>query len=518
MTPTGMLALATAAFLATHFVASTPLRPALVKAIGEWPYVGLYSLVALATLGWMSWAYSAAPREPLFAGFRQAPLVLMPIAFVLLVCGFYRNPTIVGFEKLISSADPARGIIRVTRHPIMWAFMLWAAAHLLATPTLRALIFFGSFIVLAGVGTLLMDARKRSNPDWARFAAVTSHIPLQAVLQRRNRIVWREIGWLRPAIGIAVFGAVFFLHPWLFGVAAAQGKPAKILVGFAPGGANDLIARIVAAKMSESLGQPVIVENRPGASGLIAAEALAKAAPDGATLMLGSTGTQTMAPHLARGLQYDALKGMAPVSLVGSTPNALAVRPTLAARSLDELVALARSRPGLLTYASSGNGTTLHLAGVLFSQMAEVKLVHVSYKGNAPALNDVMGGQVDMIFSALPPLLPLARAGKVRILGVAALDRHRGAPELPTLDELGLRGYESGTWYGVFATGGTPAATLEALAREVRKAVEDPKSREALLGQGVEPKTATPGEFAKLFRSEYERWGKLIREAGIKAD
>ena len=319
-------------------------------------------------------------------------------------------------------------------------------------------------------------------------------------------------------IAIAAFLAVFFVHPWLSGVAAAQGKQTRILVGFAPGGANDLIARIVATKMGESLGQPVIVENRPGASGLIAAELLAKAAPDGTTLMLGSTGTQTMAPHLTRNLPYDALKAMAPVSLVGSTPNALAVRPTLQAQTLEELIALAKARPGLLTFASSGNGTTLHLAGVLFAQMAEVRLVHVSYKGNAPALNDVMGGQVDMIFSALPPLLPLAKAGKVRILGVAALDRQRGAAELPTLDELGLRGYESGTWYGIFATGGTPAATLERIASEVRKAVDDPKSREALLGQGVEPKAAGPAEFGKLFRSEYERWGKVIREGGIKAD
>jgi len=317
---------------------------------------------------------------------------------------------------------------------------------------------------------------------------------------------------------VAVFVAVFFLQALLFGSAAAQGKQARMLVGFAPGGANDLIARIVAAKMAESLGQPVLVENRPGASGLIAAEALAKSAPDGTTLMLGSTGTQTMAPHLTRSLPYDALKAMAPVSLVGSTPNALAIRPTLQVQSLDELISLAKSRPGLLTYASSGNGTTLHLAGALFAQMAEVRLVHVSYKGNAPALNDLMGGQVDMIFSALPPLLPLARAGKVRILGVASLDRQRGAPELPTLDEQGLRGYESGTWYGVFAAGGTPQQTLDRLAGEVRKAVDDPRSREALLAQGVEPKTTTPAEFAKLFRSEYERWGKLIREANIKAD
>ena len=213
MTPTGMLVLATAAFLATHFVASTPLRPALVRAMGEWPYRGLYSLVALVTLGWMAWAYAAAPREPMFSGFRGASFVLMPIAFVLLACGFSRNPTIVGADKLLKSEDPARGVIRITRHPIMWGFMLWAAAHMVAVPSVRSLIFFGAMLLLAAIGTLFMDARKRANPDWPRFAAVTSHIPFQAALEKRNRIVWREIGWLRPAAGLAVFFIVLLFHP-----------------------------------------------------------------------------------------------------------------------------------------------------------------------------------------------------------------------------------------------------------------------------------------------------------------
>jgi tripartite-type tricarboxylate transporter receptor subunit TctC len=305
----------------------------------------------------------------------------------------------------------------------------------------------------------------------------------------------------------------------LCAVAHAQlpAKPLRMLVGFAPGGANDILARIVAERMSEGLGQPVVVENRPGNAGLIAAELLAKSAPDGTTLMLGSTGTQTMAPHLTR-LPYDALNAFAPVALIGSTPNALVVRPTLAAQTLDEVIELAKQRPGLLTYASSGNGTTLHLAGVLFSQMAEVRLVHVSYKGNAPALNDVLGGQVDMMFSALPPLLPLAKAGKLRIIGVASLDRQRAAPELPTLDEQGLRGYESSTWYGVFAPAKTPAATVDALSSLIRKALENPKTREAIVAQGVEPKPGSAQEFAQLFRSEYARWGKVIREGGIKSD
>ncbi len=213
MTPTGMLALASTAFLATHFVSSTPLRPALVARIGERPYQGAYTLVAFVTLGWMSWAFAQAPSEPVFSPLRQAAFALMPVAFILLVCGFGRNPTIVGAEKLLKSDDPARGMIRITRHPIMWAFMIWAAAHLLARGDLKSAIFFGTFLLVAAVGTLSMDRRKRSHPDWARFAAATSHLPFKAILEKRNRIVWREIGWLRPAIGLAVYFAVLSFHP-----------------------------------------------------------------------------------------------------------------------------------------------------------------------------------------------------------------------------------------------------------------------------------------------------------------
>jgi uncharacterized membrane protein len=212
-----MLVIATLAFLATHFVASTPLRPALVNAMGEWPYRGAYSTVALITLGWMIWAYAGAPREQLWTGFREIAVVLMPFAFVLLACGYWRNPTMVGADKLLKSDDPARGIIRITRHPIMWGIMLWAAAHILARGDLKGVVFFGGFFLLAAVGTLAMDSRKKSNPDWPRFAAVTSHVPFVAIAQGRNRIDWREIGWARPAIGLAACALFFVAHSWLFG-------------------------------------------------------------------------------------------------------------------------------------------------------------------------------------------------------------------------------------------------------------------------------------------------------------
>jgi len=211
------LVAATVAFIAMHFVPSTPLRAPLARAIGERPYRGVYSLVALACISWMSIAYSRAPVEPLWAPLRELPMFVLPVAFVLLACGYFRNPTMVGADKLLKSEDPARGVIRITRHPLMWAIMLWALSHLLARGDLKSVIFFGGLFLLAALGTVLIDRRKKSNPDWARFAAVTSNVPFLAVAQGRNRIVWREIGWLRPLAGIAAFVAFFTVHSYLFG-------------------------------------------------------------------------------------------------------------------------------------------------------------------------------------------------------------------------------------------------------------------------------------------------------------
>ena len=213
MDPTASLVIATAAFLATHFVTSTPLRPRLVAALGERSYRGVYSLVAFATLAWMIWAYANTPREVLWTGSRSVPYVLMPLAFILLACGFRGNPTLVGADRLLKSDDPARGMIRITRHPIMWALMLWAGSHIVARGDTKSVVFFGGFLVLAGLGTILMDARKKSNPDWARFSAVTSNIPFVAIAQGRNRVVWREIGGLPPAIGLLLFVGVLVFHP-----------------------------------------------------------------------------------------------------------------------------------------------------------------------------------------------------------------------------------------------------------------------------------------------------------------
>ena len=218
-----MLLLACAVFLATHFMPSTPLRGVLVKSLGQWGYTGLYSAIAFGMIGWMSWAYARAPIEALWPGVRWLPTLVMPISFVLLACGlFANNPTIVGMYRLLKNADPARGIIRVTRHPVMWAFLLWALAHLLARGDMRSLVFFGSFAVLASAGTLLMDRRKQQSlgENWARFAAVSSNLPFLAILQGHNNFKASEIGWRNPAIGLALYALFFWFHPLLFGIRA----------------------------------------------------------------------------------------------------------------------------------------------------------------------------------------------------------------------------------------------------------------------------------------------------------
>ena len=318
-------------------------------------------------------------------------------------------------------------------------------------------------------------------------------------------------------LALLAFGLALLIPATAAFSQAYPAKPLRMVVGFPPGGGNDIVARIIASRMQEGLGQPVVVENRPGNSGVIGAELVAKAAPDGYTLYLGSTGN-SIAPSIQARLPYDPVNGLAPVSMVGAAPSVIVVNSEVPARSIAELIAHAKSRPGKMTYASSGNGTTLHLGGELLKSMAGIDLVHVPYKGNAQALADVLGGQVDMIISALPPALPLAKTGKVRIIAATTRERIRSLPDLATVAEQGIAGYEIFTWYGVFATGGSPEAAIERLGAEIRSAVADPKVREQLDKQGVDAASSTPAEFRAFYLREIEKWGRAVKLAGIKPD
>jgi tripartite-type tricarboxylate transporter receptor subunit TctC len=291
------------------------------------------------------------------------------------------------------------------------------------------------------------------------------------------------------------------------------------MVGFAPGGPNDIIARAYSAQLAEGLGQPFVVENRTGAAGNLAAEAVARAAPDGHTLMLGSTGTNAVNPSLYAGLPFDPVRDLAPVSVVATSPSALAVHPKVAAHSVRELIALAKAQPGKLTYASAGSGSSQHLSAELFKQAAGVDMVHVPYKGAAPGITDLLAGQVDLSFAPVANVVPYAKAGKLRLLGVTSATRSSFAPDTPTLAESGVPGFDVTTWYAVFVTAGTPAPIVERLNAELGKVSRSPKLREQLAGLGIDAAaSASPAEARAYRDAEVERWGKLVRALGVKAE
>jgi tripartite-type tricarboxylate transporter receptor subunit TctC len=319
-----------------------------------------------------------------------------------------------------------------------------------------------------------------------------------------------------PRLLAALTLSVLALH------ASAQpypARPVRVLVGFAPGGPNDIIARAYGARLAEDLGQPFVVENRTGAAGNLAAEAVARAAPDGYTLMLGSTGTNAVNPALYAGLPFDPVRDLAPVSIVATSPSALAVHPGVAARSVQELIALARAQPGKLTYASAGSGSSQHLSAELFKQAVGVDIVHVPYKGAAPGITDLLAGQVDMSFAPVANVVPYAKTGKLRLLGVTSAARSSFAPDTPTIAESGVPGFEVVTWYAMFATAGTPPAIVERLNAGLRKISQNPQLREQLANLGIDAAaSASPAEARAYRDAEVEKWGKLVRALGVKAE
>jgi len=296
-------------------------------------------------------------------------------------------------------------------------------------------------------------------------------------------------------------------------------RPVRVLVGFAPGGPNDIIARAYAAQLGGALGQPFVVENRTGAAGNLAAEAVARAAPDGYTLMLGSTGTNAVNPSLYSGLAFDPVRDLAPVAVVATSPSALAVHPRVPAQTVAELIALAKARPGKLTYASAGSGSSQHLCAELFKQAAGVDIVHVPYKGAAPGITDLLAGQVDMSFAPVANVVGHAKAGKLRLLAVTGAQRSEFAQGVPTIAESGLPGFDVITWYAVFATRRTPEAIVDRLNAELRKIAASAQMKEQLAGLGIDAAaSASPAEARAYRDAEVERWGKLVRALGVKAE
>ena len=294
-------------------------------------------------------------------------------------------------------------------------------------------------------------------------------------------------------------------------------KPIRIIVGFAPGGAVDTVARISAQILSELLRRTAVVENRPGASTNIAAELVAKAQPDGYTLLMGSSSNATNMT-LFRNLPYDTLRDFAPVTQVGYGPQVLAMHPSLPAKSVKELVALARTMPGQLSYASAGNGSSQHLTGELFKLMNKVDIVHVPYKGGQPALVDVISGQVACMFINTLEVLPHAKSGRLKVLAVASAKRSSVLADAPTFAESGLPRFEAVTWWGLLAPAGTPRDIITRLQAEIMKGLATAGMKERFLALGAEPVGSKPEQFGAFVREEIEKWGNVVRTLGIKVD
>jgi len=303
--------------------------------------------------------------------------------------------------------------------------------------------------------------------------------------------------------------------------AAAQtypAKPVRFIVPFPPGGSADILARAIGQKAGDGLGQQLVVENRPGAGTAIGTEALAKSAPDGYAIMIGTVSSHAINPALNPKLPFDPVKDFTPVSLVASIPFAMIVHPSVPAKSVQEFVALARAKPGTLNYSSAGNGTSNHLAGELLRSMTGIDVVHIPYKGSAPALNDLLAGQISLMFDLVLTAAPHVKSGAARGLAVTGAQRSSVLPDLPTVAESGLPGYEVSAWFGIFAPAGIPQPVVQRLNAEFVKALQQPDLRERLASQGAEPLTSTPEEFAAYLRAEIDKWAKVVKAAGMKAD
>jgi len=318
-----------------------------------------------------------------------------------------------------------------------------------------------------------------------------------------------------------LWGALLLAAQLAAGTCAAQtypAKPIRIVVPFPAGGIADLFGRVIGQKFSEAWGQPAVVENRPGAGGNIGAEIVAKSLPDGYTLVMGSIGTHSVNVSLFSKLGYDPIRDFAPVSLVMEAEGLLVLHPSVPVKTVKELIALAKARPGQLSYASAGNGTAGHLSGELFKSMAKVDMVHVPYKGNVPAIIDLIAGQTSLLFATMPTVLPQVQAGRLKALAVTSSARSPAAPQLPTIAEAALPGYSVTNWIGLFAPAGTPRDIVNKLNSETLRIMQAPDIQKRLVNEGAKFTPMTPDEYAEFVKAEIAKWAKVVKEAGIRVD
>ena len=303
--------------------------------------------------------------------------------------------------------------------------------------------------------------------------------------------------------------------------AQAQAFPSKaltIVVPFSAGGTTDILARVVGQYMAKDLGQPVIVDNRAGAGGNIGAQMVARAAPDGYTLLMGTVGTHAINQSLYKKMPFDPIKDFAPITRVALVPNLLVANPSQPFKTVKELIAYAKANPGKVTFASSGSGTSIHLSGEMFQQMAGVEMQHIPYKGSAPALTDLLGGQTAIMFDNMPSVIGHVRNGKLRPIAVTTPTRSPALPDVPTIAESGVPGYSATSWFGLLAPASTPAPVIAKLNASILKALADPEVKKKLAEQGAEPHGEKPEQFAEFIRSETAKWGQTVKVSGATAD
>jgi len=313
-------------------------------------------------------------------------------------------------------------------------------------------------------------------------------------------------GWTRGVLlAFAVIVVALPVHAQNYPV-----RPVRMIVPFSPGGATDVPARILAQRLSEAFGHQIVIDNRPGAGGVLGADAVAKAPPDGYTLLLTAT-THVISASLYKKLPYDAIRDFAPVMLIGSGPNVLTVHPSLPAKNVRELIALAKARPGKIDYASSGNGSSQHLFGALFMSLADIRMMHIPYKGSAPATTDLIAGQVSVGFPGIALVLPHTKAGRLRALAVTSAERSKAMPDVPSIAEAGVPGYAATLWLGLLAPRGTPPQIVQKLFDEIAKLLRQPEVESAYLATGTDITISNPEQFGLFVKAEYDKWAKVIK-------